>query len=76
MIEKMKTDSKKKVTGRNLTFSFSLPVGESGNVSINSVGNKTEELIDFEANIKVKTKIEDIESIVKLIGLLVKRVDK
>jgi len=76
MVEKPKINSTKKAPGRNLTFSFSLPVGESGNVSINSVGNKTEELIDFEANIKVKTKIEDIESIVKLIGVLIKRVDE
>tara|TARA_R110000824_G_scaffold38165_1_gene116876 strand:- start:1326 stop:1562 length:237 start_codon:yes stop_codon:yes gene_type:complete len=71
----MTTDTETKTTDaipRDLTFSLSIPLGDKGVVSINSSGSKTAELIDFEATIKVKTQVDDLESVVKLIEGLVK----
>jgi hypothetical protein len=70
------TETSSETNKRDLTLNLSIPVGNTGTVSISSKGSKSDEFIDFEANIVIKTKTSDINECINFVNTLAQQVAK
>jgi hypothetical protein len=60
---------------RNLTFKFTLPVGDDGSVSVDSVGSAKDDRLKLDLSVAIDTSLSDLREVAELISKLTNSVN-